>query len=313
MPDNTIVIDQNVTLADAGNSPLQIVKDYLSLTKPAICLLVLVTGVTALIWEGVYNIGDISLVLLSLFLTAGSANALNQYLERDRDALMVRTAKRRVLPNGRMKPRNALIFALATGIIGTGIFAFVYNWLSAVLALGTIVFYAFFYTLYLKPRTPQNIVIGGISGAMGPIIAWAAVAQSSSTVWAPLVMVAVIFFWTPPHFWSLALCLQDDYKSNPLPMMPNVAGEESTLRQMLVYNVILFVVSLSLVFCGAGWIYLVAATLFSGAFLAKNLIVARVRTKKQYWSMFFGSLFYLFALFAAIMVDAIWNFPVIGG
>ncbi len=288
-----------------------VVKDYLSLTKPTICLLVIITGAAGLVWEGSLTSQPLAFlgVLAGLYLTAGSANALNQYLERDRDALMKRTAKKRPLPSGRMRPLNALVFAVAIGLVGTAIFAVFFNWFSAALALGTILFYAFFYTLVLKPSTPHNIVIGGAAGAMGPVIAWAAAADASGMTWVPLAMFAVIFFWTPPHFWALALCLQDDYRSNPLPMMPNVAGEAATLRQMAVYSVVLVGVSLSLVWAEAGLVYTVSAVLLGGFFVWKSILSLQERTSRQYWGLFGYSIVYLFALFIAMMVDVAVRVP----
>ncbi|CAN5503115.1 heme o synthase [soil metagenome] len=289
-------------------------RNYLALTKPTICLLVLITGAAGLVWEGSFTRQPLNfmLVMLGLFLTAGCANALNQYLERDRDALMKRTAKRRPLPMGKIKPINALLFAVAIGVAGVAIFALFFTLFSALLSLATIFFYAFFYTLYLKPRTAQNIVIGGAAGAMGPVIAWAAAADFHGMTAAPWIMFAIIFLWTPPHFWALALCLQEDYKSNPLPMMPNVAGEQSTLRQMLVYTVALIGVSLALVWQQAGAIYLAVAILLGGVFLWRAILSMQQRTTKQYWGLFGYSIIYLFALFIAMMADTAWKFP-IGG
>ena len=288
-------------------------RDYLALTKPTICLLVLITGAAGLVWQGEFTSRpvDFLLVMLGLFLTAGSANALNQYIERDRDKLMKRTAKRRPLPMGRIAPLSALIFATAIGVVGTLLFALVYNVFSALLALSTILFYAFFYTMYLKPRTAQNIVIGGAAGAMGPVIAWAAVTGVEGMTWVPWAMFAIIFLWTPPHFWALALCLQDDYKANPLPMMPNVAGEASTLRQMLVYTIALLGVSLSLVWADAGMIYLLGAVIFGGLFLWKSILSLVRQERGQYWGMFGFSIVYLFGLFIAMMVDVAWRIPVL--
>ena len=287
-------------------------RNYLQLTKPTICLLVLITGAAALVWEGslAHQPLRFVLVMLGLFATAGCANALNQYFERDRDALMKRTAKRRPLPMGRITPRAALTFAVTIGVFGVGLFAVVFNLFSALLALATILFYAFFYTLYLKPRTAQNIVIGGAAGAMGPVIAWAAATDVAGMTWAPWIMFAIIFLWTPPHFWALALCLQEDYKSNPLPMMPNVAGEQSTLRQMLVYSIAMVGITLCLLWQQAGLVYLIAAVLGGGFFVWKNIMSMRERTTKQYWGFFGYSIVYLFALFAAMMVDAAWRVPV---
>ena len=291
-------------------------RDYLNLTKPTICLLVLVTGAAALVWEGSLAGRPLAffLVMLGLFLTAGSANALNQYLERDRDKLMKRTMKRRPLPAGRIEPRQALVFSVTIGVLGVAIFAAAFNWASALLALGTILFYAFFYTLYLKPRTPQNIVIGGVAGSMGPLIAWAAAAgwDGLFASLAPWVMFGIIFLWTPPHFWALALCLQEDYRKNPLPMMPNVAGEHSTLVQMLVYTVLLVGLSLALVWSEAGLVYLSAAVLLGGVFLWRAVLSLRERTERQYWGLFGYSIVYLFILFVVMMLDTAWRFPVWG-
>jgi len=288
-------------------------RDFLQLTKPSIALLVLITGASGLVWEGSLTHKPLMflLVMFGLFATAGCANALNQYLERDRDALMKRTAKRRPLPSGRIKPLHALIFAIALGVSGVAVFAYFFNLFSAALALGTILFYAFFYTLYLKPRTAQNIVIGGAAGAMGPVIAWAAAADYSGTTLAPWIMFAIIFLWTPPHFWALALCLQEDYKANPLPMMPNVVGEQSTLRQMLVYSFALVGVSLSLVWQDAGAVYLTLAILLGGLFVWKNILAMQDRTTPRYWNMFGYSIVYLFALFLGMMADTVWKVPIL--
>ncbi|MBI1289990.1 protoheme IX farnesyltransferase [bacterium] len=311
MPDVAVVMEP---IAEAPRVSVgSMVRDYLALTKPTICLLVLITGAAGLVWQGEFSHRpvDFLLVMLGLFLTAGSANALNQYLERDRDKLMKRTAKRRPLPMGRIKPFHALVFATAIGVAGTAIFAVVYTWFSAFLALGTILFYAFFYTMYLKPRTAQNIVIGGAAGAMGPVIAWAAVTGIDGMTWVPWAMFAIIFLWTPPHFWALALCLQEDYKANPLPMMPNVAGELSTLRQMVVYTIALIGVSLSLVWAEAGLVYLVGAVIFGGLFLWKSILSLQRQERSQYWGMFGFSIVYLFGLFIAMMVDVAYRIPIL--
>lgn len=299
--------------APASQSLGVTMRAYLSLTKPTICLLVLITGAAGLIWEGSLTSNPLAflLVMLGLFATAGCANALNQYLERDRDALMKRTAKRRALPSGKLTPRAALIFAVAIGVVGTAIFAVFFNLFSAALALSTILFYAFFYTLYLKPRTAQNIVIGGAAGAMGPVIAWAAAAGLDGMTWVPWIMFAIIFLWTPPHFWALALCLQDDYRANPLPMMPNVAGEKSTLVQTAVYTVAMIAVSLSLLWAEAGLIYIATAVFLGGLFMWKTIVSMRLRERGHYWRLFGFSIVYLFGLFLAMMVDVAWRFPVI--
>jgi protoheme IX farnesyltransferase len=286
-------------------------RDFLLLTKPTICLLVVITGAAGLVWEGslLGEPGRIALVLLGLFLAAGSANAFNQYFERDLDALMSRTARKRPLATRRVDPRAALAFAVAIGVAGVGLFAWQFNLLSAALTLGTIAFYAFFYTLYLKPRTPQNIVIGGIAGAMGPVIAWAAAANTLSVP--ALLMFLVIFLWTPPHFWALALCLKDDYSRSRLPMMPNVVGEDATLRQMFWYSIALVAVSLGLVFYDAGIVYMAFAVVCGAVFLWRMHVSMRDRVPKAHWGLFGWSILYLFILFAAMMADTRWRYPIL--
>ncbi len=185
--------------------------NYVSLTKPTIVTSYALTGATALVIEGSFLHQRLRfiLVLLAIILTGASANGLNQYFERDIDAQMQRTKDRRPLPQGKIKPRRALIFSLLIGIIGVGYLAVDINWLSAAYALGTILFYSFFYTLWLKPRTPYNIVIGGAAGATAPLIAWSA--GANTTPLAPWLLFLIIFMWTPPHFWALALCVKEQY------------------------------------------------------------------------------------------------------
>ncbi|MDX2177379.1 MAG: heme o synthase [Candidatus Sumerlaeia bacterium] len=290
---------------------MRLLRDFLALTKPTISLLVVITGAAALVWERSLARDPLAFlgVLLGLFLASGCANGLNQYFERERDKLMTRTAKKRPLANGRLSPAAGLAFAVGCGVVGVSLFAVFYNLLSAALALATILFYAFFYTLYLKAATPQNIVIGGAAGAMGPVIAWAAAA--GTLAWAPALMFLIIFFWTPPHFWALALCLQDDYKASNLPMMPNVVGEEATLRQMFAYSVVLVLTSLAMLFTEAGIVYMAVAAVTGALFLAKLAQSMRARTVKSYWGVFGYSIIYLFALFVAMMVDSAWSTPLL--
>lgn len=277
---------------------------YLSLTKPTIGLLVLVTGSAALVMEGhfVDRPLDFFLVLFALFLTAGSASAFNQYFEREVDARMSRTKHKRPLANGTIAPRPALVFAIAIGIAGCAIFWFRFNPLSAILALSTIAFYSFFYTLWLKPRTYLNIVIGGAAGAMGPIIAWAAATNGLSMT--PWVLFLIIFFWTPPHFWALAYCLKEDYKAAKYPMLPLVKGDAETLRQILVYTVVTVLLTLSLPLLGAGLFYTVLASLLGGLFLRLAWKLHRVPETRASWKLFGYSIVYLLVLFVGLMVDA---------
>ncbi len=277
------------------------ISTYLKLTKPTIMLLVLFTGGAALVVEGsmLGHPGRFLLFMLGLFLTGGCANSLNQYFERDLDAKMTRTAGRRPLPLKQLTPAQALTFSIGIGAVGLVILAFFFNWLAALLSLATILFYGLFYTLVLKPSTTQNIVIGGAAGAMAPVGAWAA--ATGSTGWIPWIMFAIIFLWTPPHFWSLAIAFKDDYRVTGLPMMPLVKGDHSTLRQMLVYAAILVAVTLSLGFLGAGWLYMLAAAVLGFELLRRNVVAYRTGELQQVKGLFRYSIYYLFGLFVAIM------------
>jgi protoheme IX farnesyltransferase len=241
------------------------------------------------------------LVMVGLYLTGGCANALNQLFERDIDKLMQRTSKRRPLPTGRLTPRQAMIFSISIGIIGVTLFAWAFNWLTALLSLGTILFYSLVYTLLLKPNTAQNIVIGGAAGAMAPIGAWAAATGEMALV--PWLMFLLVFLWTPPHFWALALFCKDDYVRTKLPMMPVVKGETSTLRQILWYSIGLVLISLVLALVGSWWFFLAVAMGLGIWLLKKTFDAIRHRTEQAYRSLFGCSIVYLFGLFSAIMID----------
>jgi protoheme IX farnesyltransferase len=278
--------------------------------KPSIMLLVLLTGTTALVLEGnlvarasIESVLRFCAILLALMLTGGSANAFNMYLERDVDARMSRTKNRRPLPLGTIEPVPALIFAIAIGVAGVMIFFVFFNELSALLSLATILFYSFFYTLYLKPRTPYNIVIGGAAGSMAPVIAWAAVAGRIDI--APLILFAIIFLWTPPHFWALALYLRKDYELVGYPMMPLARGDLSTKRQILLYVVFLVILSAACMFEGAGVLYASVAVIFGAVFIRKSIGIIRSESKAAARGLFGYSIIYLFAIFGGLIVDAI--------
>ncbi len=280
-------------------------RSYLQLTKPTIMLLVLFTGATALVVEGslLSQPLQFGLVLLGLYLTGGSANAFNQYFEREIDARMSRTARRRPLPLHQVSPTEAFWFAVVIGAVGVTLFAVAFNWLTAVLSLATLLFYALFYTLWLKPNTWQNIVIGGAAGAMAPVGAWTAATGSMAV--APWLMFALVFLWTPPHFWALAMICKDDYVKARLPMLPVVKGETETIRQILWYSIALVAASLTLTFFSAHWLYFVAAVGLGGWLMKKALVARQVRTMTAYRALFGCSIVYLFALFAAIIVDSL--------
>ena len=276
---------------------------YVRLTKPRIITLLLITTVPAMVLaaRGVPSLWLIVATLIGGMLTAGSANAFNQYLERDIDQQMQRT-RSRPLPSHAVAATPALVFAVAIGLIG-----FVWLWsavnlLSAILALSAIAFYVIVYTLLLKRNTPQNIVIGGAAGAAPVLIGWAAV---TNTVGAPAwVMFAIVFLWTPPHFWALAMRYRDDYAKAGVPMLPVVRGEGTVTFQILLYSIVLVASTLVLqVVGGLGLVYAVAAVALGVGFLYR---AARLRTEptgQMAFGLFKYSVTYLALLFAAIAVD----------
>lgn len=288
-----------------------LLKDYIQLTKPTIMILVLFTAVTALVVEGsmMGSPWQLILLLLGIYLTGGAANALNQYLERDIDARMTRTSKRRPLPTSRLNPTPALLFAVTIGVVGLVILWHFFNLLTMLLSLGTILFYSFFYTLILKPKTSQNIVIGGVAGSMAPVGAWAAATGHMAVF--PWLLFLIVFLWTPPHFWALALAYKEDYIRAKLPMLPVVKGNEETMRQIILYSWLLIIVSLALPFFGSGVFY-TAIALFLGVVLLKKAFQARKSGTERDQKRLFGfSIIYLFGLFSAVIVDALipwtWN------
>jgi len=278
---------------------------YFNLTKPTIMLLVVFTGATALVMEGSLLSDPLKflLVVLAIYLTGGCANALNQYFERDLDASMARTRLRRPLPQHRITPRQALLFSFVIGSAGVLIFAFWFNWVAAALSLATILFYSLFYTLWLKPNTSQNIVIGGAAGAMAPVGAWAAATGQMAI--APWLLFLIVFLWTPPHFWSLSIAYKEDYIRTKLPMMPVVKGNPSTVRQMLAYSIILAAASLLLPLFGSSPYYLIAAVPLNLWFLYHSVRVLRDYTIPSVKKLFGVSIVYLFGIFGAVIVDAL--------
>ncbi len=281
--------------------------DFITLTKPTILLLVVLTGAAALVMEGSLLLDPVrfGLVLFGLTLTGGAANALNQYFERDLDALMERTKRRRPLPLGNLSPKEAVVFAVSLGVGAVLLFAFCFNLFSAVLALATILYYAFFYTLYLKPRVYQNIVIGGAAGSMAPVIAWAAATGSLNLT--PWILFLIIFFWTPPHFWALALCIKKDYEKAKIPMLPVVKGDKETARQILFYTLWMVAFSLALLFVKAGLVYLLLALVLNGIFVYKAYRIWRRGAFGEAGGLFGYSIAYLLILFLGIMADAVWH------
>jgi protoheme IX farnesyltransferase len=282
-------------------------RDYFALTKPRVMSLVVFTGLCGLLAapESIHpTIGFTAVLCIAL--GAGGAGALNQWWEADLDAGMKRTA-RRPLPAGKLDRTSARDFGIALSVSSVLIMGLAVGWLAAAILALSIVYYAVVYTIWLKPRTPQNIVIGGGAGAFPPLIGW--VAATGEITLMPVLLFAIIFMWTPPHFWALALFVKTDYAKVGIPMLPVVAGEAETRRQILIYSVILLIVSLVPWWIGGtGWIYGGAALLLSGAFLLLSLPVAarrqiegdRMKPEKRLFSF---SVLYLFALFTALVAD----------
>jgi protoheme IX farnesyltransferase len=241
-------------------------------------------------------------VLVGGYLMAGGANAVNMYLDRDIDTRMART-RLRPIPSGRMGARSVLAFGVALATAATFLLARYTNVLTAVLALAGFYFYVFIYTRWLKRSTPQNIVIGGAAGAFPPLVGWAAMTGTIDLT--AVFLFLIIFYWTPPHFWALALLKQRDYGSAGIPMAPLVWGERETMRQMIWYNVILIALTLLPVAFGAfGLIYFISATLLGVILLAGVIRVSRAAEwTKPAWQVYKFSLLYLALLFVAMVVD----------
>ncbi|MBI4126646.1 MAG: protoheme IX farnesyltransferase [Deltaproteobacteria bacterium] len=279
---------------------------YLNLTKPRISLLFALSGFAALLIERSMTATPLKLaaIVLAIFLVGGSANAFNQYFERDIDARMTRTSRKRPLPLAQVSPLQALLFSTVIGALGTGMLLFWGGWLAGLLGLCTILFYSLYYTLWLKPRTPYNIVIGGIAGATGPLIGWAAATGTLGLL--PLIIFLIIFVWTPPHFWALALNCKEDYARVGYPMLPNVVGDNATYRQIMIYSVVLFPLTVGLSFFqNIGWLYGTAAVMLSTLFVALALRAATLKTVRTNWILFGYSIVYLLLLFVAMIVDVL--------
>lgn len=296
--------------APAERLPLgELLRAYYQLTKPGIVLLVVLTGLPAILIAsgGMASPWLTVTALLGTSLAAASAAVFNQYFERERDKVMARTAER-PLPSGKIKPGAALAFAVALGLASTAILLAFTHWLAAVIALANLFFYGFFYTLVLKDQSPQNIVVGGVAGASAPLIGWAAV---TGTVGLPAwIMFAIIFFWTPPHFWALAIYRLEDYVKAELPMYPVVYGVPATVRWIAIYTLMMVPLTLLLVpLKAAGAIYFFAAVALGLGFLALSGRVLYTQDRKHAIQLFAYSIFYTMGLFAALTLDALISSP----
>ena len=277
-------------------------RDLISLTKPRIISLLLVTAVAPMYAAGDPSLTLVLVVLLGGYLMAGGANAVNMYIDRDIDDRMSRT-RLRVIPSGRMLPVAVLAFGVALALAATLLLAWFANILAAAMALAGFYFYVFIYTRWLKRSTPQNIVIGGAAGAFPPLVGWAAVTGRIDL--AAVYLFLIVFYWTPPHFWALALLKSRDYGRAGVPMAPLVWGERETKRQMVWYTLILLPLTVLPVALGIfGMIYLVSALVLGALFLWNVVRVVRARDHgKVAWAAYRFSLLYLALLFAAMAVD----------
>ena len=283
-------------------APAASVADYVEILKPRVMSLVVFTGLVGLVLApGHLHPVLATVAVLCITIGAGAAGAINMWYERDIDRLMRRTAGR-PLPTGRMAPGEALGFGTVLGVGAVMLMALAVNYVAAALLALTIGFYVFVYTIWLKRRTPQNIVIGGAAGAFPPMIGWAAV--TGDVGWGAIALFAIIFFWTPPHFWALSLYRAGDYATAGVPMLPVVAGPVETKRQMLLYTLVLWPVALAPWLLGiTGALYAAGALLLSAAFTGSAILVCRDTTDRSARRMFAFSLLYLLLIFSLLLVD----------
>lgn len=305
--------------AAGGKRPLKtVIGDYVSLTKPRIIELLLITTfpVMFLAERGIPNAWLIIATLIGGTLSASSANVLNCYLDRDIDKLMHRT-EGRPLVTGAISPRNALIFGIVLGVAATLWLGLLVNWLSSLLSLAAIALYVGFYTVLLKRRTSQNIVWGGVAGCMPVFIGWAAVTDSLS--WAAVVLFLVVFFWTPPHYWPLSMRFKDDYSNAGVPMLPVVAEDLAVGKQIVAYSWVTVLTSFALIpIAPMGWIYTAIAVISGGVFLFEaHMLLKRAKEGAPYsvlkpMRLFHYSISYLTLLFIGVALDPLWYFA-LGG
>jgi protoheme IX farnesyltransferase len=276
--------------------------DFLTLTKPKVQSLLLLTTVAAMYVAGDPSVGLVALTCLGGYLSAGGAGAVNHWFDRDIDARMSRTASRPI-PAGRVAPEAALAFGIALAAASFVELTLFVNLLAACLAAAGFLGYVFVYTVWLKRSTPQNIVIGGAAGAVPPLVGWAA--TTGGLDWTALYLFAIVFYWTPPHFWALSLLMKDEYAKVGVPMMPVVRGERETRRQILLYTLLLYAVT-QLPFCAGGFgaVYLICSMALGAAFIAGAVRLYRRADRRSALRLYLFSLLYLALLFGAMVLDA---------
>ena len=280
-------------------------QNYIKLTKPRIIPLLLITAIGGMLLgaKETPNITTILTVLIGGSLASGGASSINQYLEHDIDTKMSRTNDRPIA-TGTIKPINALIFGIVLNIISLFVFIIYTNLLSGLLAIGATIFYVVVYTIILKRSTHQNIVIGGAAGAIPPIIGWTAVTGSIGIP--ALILFAIIFIWTPPHFWALSLILKDDYAAAKIPMLPVVHGIEKTKKEIFKYSILVFITTLTLIFAeNIGMIYMIPTFVLGLFFIYLSWDLLKSEEIKKAKSLFYYSMLYLSIIFIAIMIDSL--------
>ncbi|HUA12841.1 MAG TPA: heme o synthase [Solirubrobacteraceae bacterium] len=287
--------------AAAPSRARQLAADYFTLTKPKVQTLLLLTTIASMYVAGDPAVTLVLLTCLGGYLSAGGASAINHWYDRDIDARMRRTRDRPV-PSGRIAPRAALAFGCTLAALSVLELSLLVNPLAAALSFAGFLGYVFVYTVWLKRRSPQNIVIGGAAGAVPPLVGWAAVTGQVGGL--AVMMFFIVFFWTPPHFWSLSLLMKQDYADVNVPMLPVVHGEQETRRQILLYAVLLFAVT-QLPYCagGLGPVYLVASMLLGFAFIGGALRLYRRKDRRSALQLYLFSLAYLALLFCSMVVD----------
>ena len=302
------VIEPGKAAVKGQKGIIALANDYLTLTKPPIIVLLVITAIGGMFLaaEGIPSLKTLALVSIGGALGAGGANAINHFLDQDIDSIMSRTVRRPVASQ-RIPPISALVFGLGLNVGAFFVLTYWVNLLAACLTLSATLFYVLVYTGWLKRNTPQNIVIGGAAGSIPPMVGWAAVTGSLELP--ALYMFTIIFFWTPPHFWALALMIQDDYQEAGVPMLPVVAGEERTTQNIFIYSLAL--VALTLLFSASdavGLIYLFSAAVLGITFIAlawKLRVDYSIRRAKF---LYLYSLLYLALLFSVMLADAVYRF-----
>lgn len=291
----------NSILLTESSAPESSLRDYLTLLKPGVMSLVVFTGAAG-VWMAPGHLHPFYqlITILCIALGSGAGAALNMWYDRDIDAVMKRT-QNRPIPGGRVAADDALALGLMLSVASVGMLGLAVSYAAAAWLAFAIFFYGVIYTMLLKRSTPQNIVIGGLAGALPALIGWVAVSPEPALM--PWLMVAIVFFWTPPHFWALALYRHSDYATANIPMLPVTAGIPATKRQILIYTLILIVVSLSPLVAGAGLTYGLCAALLGANFLRHALRVRRSDEPRDAMKMFGFSIIYLFALFALLLAD----------